>query len=191
MPKRTYNYAPGQREAASARARMRNSAGVMRLRRVKLTALCQWCDTVFGRAGTQPAVFCSAHCRTAVMGMLAQARRLRRCLTCNEIVFRSNARYCSPECFHGDPAKLVGHPGRMSVSHGGATYGERTEMLERQSSECALCGRPVAGKSANVHHDHETGRLIAVLCPKCNTGLGFFDDDPILLARALLFAEVA
>jgi recombination endonuclease VII len=61
-------------------------------------------------------------------------------------------------------------------------------QLANQGGQCALCG--VVGAAAwHQDHDHETNRLRAVLCSKCNNGLGFFDDSPDLLREAATYVE--
>lgn len=64
----------------------------------------------------------------------------------------------------------------------GITVEQRDEMLGRQGGVCALCGGTT--KRMHVDHDHETGRVRAILCNACNLGLGQFKDDALLLAAA-------
>jgi len=64
-------------------------------------------------------------------------------------------------------------------------------MLVEQKGCCAICG--VNAKALQkeerrpllfVDHCHATGKIRALLCSKCNSGLGFFDDRPDLLEKA-------
>ena len=56
-----------------------------------------------------------------------------------------------------------------------------------QGGVCAICRRPQRGKRLAVDHDHETGRVRGLLCASCNTGLGHFRDDPVLLYVAAAY----
>jgi hypothetical protein len=49
------------------------------------------------------------------------------------------------------------------------------ERLAKQQGLCAICGRPM--KRAYADHDHATGQPRELLCPRCNTGLGFVERD--------------
>lgn len=70
----------------------------------------------------------------------------------------------------------------------GITVDDRDDLIDSQKGLCAICGQPPMGKRQHgvlhVDHDHETGRVRAMLCSNCNLGLGKFKDDPDLLARA-------
>lgn len=74
----------------------------------------------------------------------------------------------------------------------GLTKAEYLAMLESQGGGCAICGEPQesrGGKRAAVDHCHETGQVRALLCTKCNTGLGAFRDRTDLLAKAAMYLK--
>ena len=69
-------------------------------------------------------------------------------------------------------------------------------MAERQKGVCAICLRPETktyrnGKVPNlsVDHDHMSGHVRALLCQKCNVGLGSFCDDHERLIAAANYLE--
>lgn len=70
----------------------------------------------------------------------------------------------------------------------GVTPAIHRAMLEAQCHQCAVCGRRVTRRSP-IDHDHQTGRVRAVLCTKCNVGLGHFGDDPDRLRAAAAYLE--
>ena len=63
-------------------------------------------------------------------------------------------------------------------------------MLSDQNYRCAICQRHIdAVGKLYIDHDHRTNRVRALLCQGCNFGLGFFKDNPRLLAAALVYLE--
>lgn len=80
----------------------------------------------------------------------------------------------------------------------GIGVSEYDAILAKQGYGCAICRSPHGGihkrspdpakrpiQRLAVDHDHGTGLVRGLLCRKCNTALGLFDDDPRLLAQAI------
>jgi len=48
---------------------------------------------------------------------------------------------------------------------------------------CEICG----GLATHVDHNHKTNKVRGALCNNCNTGLGMFKDNSLLLAKACYY----
>ena len=59
-------------------------------------------------------------------------------------------------------------------------------MRTEQGDACAICGDVGPG---HLDHDHDTGAVRALLCHRCNLGLGHFRDDPDVLRAAAEYVE--
>jgi Recombination endonuclease VII len=62
-------------------------------------------------------------------------------------------------------------------------------MVAKQNGLCAICKRKPAKKLC-VDHCHATGIVRGLLCRKCNTGLGCYEDNPTFLRSATAYLEV-
>lgn len=77
----------------------------------------------------------------------------------------------------------------------GITHEEYLQMLENQDGKCMICGtnRPHIStkhfKHFAVDHCHKTNKVRALLCNRCNPGLGLFNDDPTLLRKAAEYLD--
>lgn len=66
---------------------------------------------------------------------------------------------------------------------------ERYEaMIEAQQGKCAICAC-VPKDALCVDHDHLTGNIRALLCRKCNAGIGLLGDDLDRLRAAVRYLE--
>ena len=77
----------------------------------------------------------------------------------------------------------------------GITIEQYDAMVVAQDGKCAICGRPeirqINGKLADlaVDHDHQTGKIRALLCSSCNTGIGNLGDSPFRLRKAAAYLD--
>jgi hypothetical protein len=73
----------------------------------------------------------------------------------------------------------------------GITQEQFDEILLRQGGRCAICRSSEASKSTDhrfsVDHDHETGQVRGLLCKRCNSALGHFQDNPEIVESALSY----
>lgn len=67
----------------------------------------------------------------------------------------------------------------------------RASLLEQQNYSCAICNEFAneSKKRLSVDHNHETNQVRGLLCTYCNVGLGYFKDNPQLLAKAIEYLD--
>ncbi|MEU8138986.1 endonuclease VII domain-containing protein [Streptodolium elevatio] len=80
---------------------------------------------------------------------------------------------------------VEGRAGHLKRQYG-ITEQRYQEMVRQQVGRCAIC---LVAKAEHVDHDHETGKVRAVLCFNCNAALGHFKDRPDALRRAAAYLE--
>ena len=72
-----------------------------------------------------------------------------------------------------------------------AAYGISTEeydkLKESQNNLCAICQVKFEVAVLVVDHCHKTGKVRGLLCHSCNKGIGFLQDDPKLLQKAVRY----
>ena len=74
----------------------------------------------------------------------------------------------------------------------GITIEEVTQLLNKQSNKCAICGNVfVNRKRTHIDHCHNTGKIRGMLCEGCNIGLGGFKDNIVLLHKAIGYLSVS
>jgi len=85
---------------------------------------------------------------------------------------------------------------RIKMEGAGVSRTDRTKWLkEKPVNEpfvCPICKkRTIAGVTSKVvlEHDHRTGKPGGWICDSCNTGLGRFKDDVVLLKSAIKFLK--
>ena len=77
----------------------------------------------------------------------------------------------------------------------GITVADYNVMHEAQGGVCAICGKPESWKLKGkpqrlaVDHDHETGKVRALLCRVCNVTLGSVEEDTNRLSKMIEYLE--
>lgn len=75
----------------------------------------------------------------------------------------------------------------------GLSLDEYKLILDAQKGLCAICGKPAIGrgqdKNLAVDHSHKNNEIRGLLCFKCNTGLGNFNDSVKDLKKAIKYLE--
>ena len=155
---------------------------------------CDWCGEMFKPRRRKdhdgkPVRFCSQPCHWASYGV--EGRTEKSCSRCKIVQPIDN--------FTLDPTTSDGHkancktcaiPGQRDYDlrrNYGITHAEYDVMYGQQGGLCAICGEPAAplhGKHAPIDHNHTTGQVREILCGSCNTGIGYFMEDPEVLESA-------
>jgi hypothetical protein len=89
--------------------------------------------------------------------------------------------------------KYRGSRKRLLAGYNLNTYSYK-KLLEKQNWACVICGKLQKKYISQKHktrlkidHCHKTNVIRGLLCATCNTGLGMFRDEPILLLNAILY----
>ena len=73
----------------------------------------------------------------------------------------------------------------------GITSEDYERMHENQDGKCAICETTETGdrraKHFTVDHCHETGKVRGLLCHRCNTALGLFEDKTDRMNNAIQY----
>ena len=71
------------------------------------------------------------------------------------------------------------------LSYGkGVNVEEVKRVLSHNDGKCEICG---SSNRLVIDHDHNSKKVRGILCGKCNSGLGFFNDDTDHLASAIKY----
>lgn len=72
----------------------------------------------------------------------------------------------------------------------GLTFKEFEQMRLDANDKCDICERSLSETNIALDHDHLTGDIRGLLCKRCNTALGSFQDSVEMLKRAIEYIEL-
>ena len=73
---------------------------------------------------------------------------------------------------------------QTAVRNYGITYDEAIKFYSKEN--CDICNKKFK-TIAYIDHDHETGLVRGTLCHKCNSAIGYFNDDVDVLMNAITY----
>ena len=87
--------------------------------------------------------------------------------------------------YHDDPLKARNSALKRNYGIDAEIY---KSLVRIQNGVCAICGCPPGeGRSLFIDHDHVSGVTRGLLCGYCNSGLGFFKDNVVVMKRAIAY----
>lgn len=120
----------------------------------------------------------------------------RKCLFCQKVFYvfpyrvrLNQAKFCSRVCVNNYITQYIGDKKyRKFQSILKTKYKISIDDFEKlkiiQKNKCAICNRV---RKLVIDHNHDNNRVRGLLCTQCNTGLGLFDDNKILLNDAITY----
>ncbi len=74
----------------------------------------------------------------------------------------------------------------------GISLDDYAQMFQDQNGRCAICGTLDTGSTGVffIDHNHQTGKIRALLCHSCNTGLGYFKENIENLLKAVNYLRL-
>lgn len=87
----------------------------------------------------------------------------------------------------------VSHRRKRALELYNLTPDDYNQMFEAQEGKCLICGTHQSDlkKKLFVDHCHTTGKVRGLLCHKCNSGIGYLNDDLLLVTRAMEYLQEA
>lgn len=105
----------------------------------------------------------------------------------NGKIYEVRSPYCK-SC-HYERTKTTAREAQLKKNYG-ITEEEYFEMLNLQNGLCKIClTKGKENRNLSVDHSHKTKRVRGLLCQNCNVGLGKFQDDEKLLAKAIEYLK--
>lgn len=66
------------------------------------------------------------------------------------------------------------------------TIDDIKKIILEQGEKCAICNKKI---KLHIDHNHKTGEVRGLLCPKCNQGIGLFEENINYLLKAVLYIK--
>jgi len=87
-----------------------------------------------------------------------------------------------------DRARYAADPIGRNLKNKSNRYGlpvtDLTALIEKQKGLCHICGETNGDRALCIDHNHTTNKVRALLCARCNAGIGMFRESRDLLFKA-------
>jgi hypothetical protein len=94
-------------------------------------------------------------------------------------------KFCSGRCWQAnEKAKPHKQATARAIRRRRLNETEYARLVGEHGMLCMICGTTNGKHRLAVDHDHERGTIRGLLCHRCNTGLGMYQDDPDRLEAA-------
>ena len=104
-------------------------------------------------------------------------------------------KFCCNECYRDYRKKNAKDPKELNKLYQKKVKynlyeSEYYALFEKQENKCAICGCEFTETSSGfVDHNHITKRVRGLLCAKCNSMIGFANDNIEILKKAISYLE--
>lgn len=151
---------------------------------------CSICGKTFNSSQAY-AGHCSSHSRyTGMKNPKLTNYQQPNCLFCGKTIAshprERMPKFCNSTCWHSYQKQK--HNKRLvKIRHDtlNITYGELEEYYSTHPV-CEICGKPESLlRKLAVDHDHTTKKFRGLLCYKCNTGIGYYENHSNQLHKYL------
>lgn len=71
----------------------------------------------------------------------------------------------------------------------GVGPGMYSQLLVRANNRCEICKILPTKRDLAIDHCHVTKQIRGLLCGQCNSGIGYFKDNPQLLIDAIIYLQ--
>ncbi len=112
---------------------------------------------------------------------------LNKCKKCTKEYYQKNKLHILnyvKNYFNTPKGKRI-RKNRHLLQRYGITISQYEQMIKDQNNKCSICGKEPTKRQLSVDHDHKTGKIRGLLCNNCNHAIGKFDDDVILMIKAI------
>lgn len=156
------------------------------------TKQCPRCKAILKREefGVRPNGWTKSYCPPCQ----AAYHQERAAITPAEIRDRNNAKARAHYHRNRDNPEYIARVRRHSrkaqfkVKYG-ITLDDYEAMKLGQGGACAICQEEPEDHNLYVDHNHTTGTVRALLCRRCNCGVGYFRDNPEVMEAAAAYVR--
>ena len=132
-------------------------------------------------------------CKSCETTIIARRKTKQFCDPCllkrqNEQQSKVDARYYQK---NREKAIMTSQETNMKKKYG-IGWKEYERMLDEQNGVCKICSKPETSKNIkrlSIDHNHTTGKVRGLLCRKCNSAIGYFNDNITYLQKAIEYVK--